>query len=109
MDKKVFRISVPVVAQRLGEYIKTHPYGYSDAGATSALEMIYAMYADTRGKDPEAISAGFEALERYMAGISLEHNNNIFSLVCNICNLYEERAFKDGLQLGAYLILELQG
>ena len=67
------------------------------------------MYAETQGKDPETISNGFVALEKYMAGVTLEHNNNIFSLVCHLCNLYEERAFKDGLQLGAYLILELKG
>lgn len=106
MDERAIQISVPAVAQRLSDYIKTYPYDYHDDGIASVLELIYAMYAETQGQDPEAISNGFEALERYMAGVSLEHNNNIFSL-CHLCNLYEERAFKDGLQLGANLILEL--
>ena len=39
----------------------------------------------------------------------LDDNNEIFGLVCSLCTLFEERAFKDALQLGAHLILELQG
>ena len=48
------------------------------------------------------------AIRKLNHGISLDDNNAIFGQVCSLCTLFEERAFKDALQLGAHLILELQ-
>ena len=44
----------------------------------------------------------------YANNLGWEQNNERFALICTLCNHYEERAFKEGLQLGAQLILELQ-
>ena len=73
------------------------------------MDYLYVAYAEHQGKDPKGISEGFEALGEYLEQPSLDDNNAIFGLVCNLCNLYEQRAFEDGLQLGAHLVLEIQG
>ena len=99
----------PKVAQRFQEHIKQHTYDFKDDRVSSVMDFLYVAYMEAKDKDPVEISDGFQALDKYMEGISLDHNNAIFSLVCTLCDLYEKRAFKDGVQLGAYLILELQG
>ena len=66
-------------------------------------------YTENQCRDPKEITQGFAELDDYLQGISLDDNNVIFCLVCRLCGLYEQRAFRDGLQLGAHLILELQG
>ena len=61
------------------------------------------------GRDPKEIDQCFIDLEYYLEKLSLEENNAIFKMVCRLCSLHEEKAFKDGLRIGAYLMLELQG
>ena len=101
--------TLPEVAQRFQEQIAQRNYDFKDDRVSSVMEYLYVIYTESQGRDPKEIEQGFVALDNYLEGVSQEDNNAIFSLVCNLCNLYEERAFKDGLQLGAYLILELQG
>ena len=100
--------TLPVVAQKFRECIEKRNYDFKDDRASSVMDFLYVAYVETKDKDPVEISDGFKNLDDYMEGISLDDNNAIFSLVCTLCDLYEKRAFKDGLQLGAYLILELQ-
>ena len=101
--------TLPVVAQKFRESVENRNYDFKDDRASSVMDFLYVAYMEAKDKDPVEISDGFKALDDYMEGISLDHNNAIFNLVCTLCDLYEKRAFKDGLQLGAYLILELQG
>lgn len=98
----------PELVMRFQEYIRNTDYGFSDDRVSSVMDFLYVAYAENQGKDPKEISEGFEALGEYFEQLSLDDNNTIFGLVCNLCNLYEQRAFKDGLQLGAHLILEIQ-
>ena len=109
MDERTVSFTLPEIAKKFGEIIQKGSYDFRDDRVTSVLEFLYVTYADNQGRDPEKICQGFADLDNYLEKVSLDDNNAIFSLVCNLCNLYEERAFKDGLQLGAYLILALQG
>ena len=101
--------TLPEVAKRLREHIAQYDYDFKDDRVSSVMDFLYVAYTENKGKDPKEINQGFIDLENYMEGVSLEDNDAIFVLVCTLCDLYEKRAFKDGLQLGAYLILELQG
>lgn len=101
--------ALPDVAQKFRELIAQRNYDFNDDRVSCALDFLYVAYMESKGKDPKEISHAFVRLEDYMEGIDLENNNAIFLLVCELCDLYEKRAFKDGLQLGAYLALELQG
>ena len=100
---------LPEVAKRFREHIAQHDYDFKDDRVSSVMDFLYVAYTENKGKDPKEINQGFADLENYMEGVSLEDNDAIFVLVCTLCDLYEKRAFKDGLQLGAYLVLELQG
>ena len=104
-----FDFTLPQPVQKFREHIEKHSYDFKDDRVESVMDFLYVAYMESKGRDPQSIEQGFVDLENYMEGVSLKHNDAIFALVCNLCDLYEERAFKDGLQLGAYLILELQG
>jgi hypothetical protein len=99
---------LPQIAQKFREYIENHPYDFNDDRIASVMDFLYISYQESKGKDPVKISQGFMDLENYMEGISLDDNNAIFILVCSLCDMYEKRAFHDGLLLGAHLTLELQ-
>ena len=83
--------------------------GLKDADANSVLAFLYSAYADEQGQDPQEIKQHFVDLDNHLKGLSLEENNEIFAIVCSICTAYEKRAFLDAIQIGACLVLELQG
>ena len=76
--------------------------------AASVLEFLHVAYADVQGRDPLEIEQGFVNLDNHLEGLSLDENNKIFSIVCGLCNAYEKRAFIDAIQIGAYLMMEVQ-
>ena len=104
-----FDFALPELAQRFRERIAKHDYDFKDERVASVLDMLYVAYIERKDRDPKEITQGFIDLESYMEGVPIKDNDAIFMLVCTLCDLYEKRAFQDGLQLGAYLMLELQG
>ena len=104
-----FDFALPELAQRFRERIAKHDYDFKDERVASVLDMLYVAYIESKDRDPKEITQGFIDLESYMEGVPIKDNDAIFMLVCMLCDLYEKRAFQDGLQLGAYLMLELQG
>ena len=97
------------IAKALSSRIYSCIRGLKDSDANSVLEFLYTAYADEQGQDPLEIKQHFVALDDHLQILSLEENNEIFSIVCSICSAYEKRAFLDGIQVGASLMLELQG
>ena len=92
------------------ECIRTGTFQHQDTDAESVLEFLFIAYADAQGRDPEEITQGYTALNDHLEGVvSLEENNEIFSIVCGLCTACEKRAFIDAIQIGANLMLELQG
>ena len=108
MDEKNAAVTLPKVAKMFYEHIRENVYVFADEQTASVMEAIYTIYANNLGGDPENIKQIFADLEEYLCKLGWEQNNELFALICTLCNHYEERAFKDGLQLGAQLILELQ-
>ena len=39
--------------------------------------------------------------------LPLDDNNAVFNLCCSLCSAFEQKAFRDGLQYGAHLLIEL--
>lgn len=92
------------------ERIHSGMFENQDTEAESALEFLYIAYADAQGRDPVEISQGFVDLNDHLEGVvSLDENNAIFAIVCGLCAACEKRAFIDAIQIGANLMLELQG
>ena len=96
------------IAKAFSEHVHTGKFQLKGVDAASVLELLYDAYSDVQGHDPAEIDNGFINLENHLERTSLNENNEIFGIVCNLCDAYEKRAFIDAIQIGAYLMLELQ-
>ena len=96
------------IAKAFSERIHSGVFSPKNSDAESVLEFLYIAYADVQGRDPKEIDQGFLDLDTHLSKFSLEENNETFGIVCKLCDAYEKRAFIDAIQIGAYLILELQ-
>lgn len=95
------------IAKKLKAYIEAHPFDAGDGEGTTVLEQLYLAYVESRESDPEEIRDGFKELEEFLCTLPLADNNTVFNLCCKLCSAYERKAFLDGLQYGAHLIIEL--
>ena len=95
------------IAQALREHLKDRPFDYGDVPANSVMEFLYISYSEISRSDPKEINEGFATLEQFFEGRCTEESTEMFSIICNICFAYEQRAFTDGLQLGAQLMSQL--
>jgi len=95
------------IAQRLKGYMLTHPFDSGDSHCRTVLDQLYRAYAESHENNPPEIGEGFKELEAYLCALPLENNNAVFNLCCRLCSAYERKAFLDGLQYGAELMLEL--
>ncbi|MBO5049050.1 MAG: hypothetical protein J6C41_01305 [Oscillospiraceae bacterium] len=95
------------IINQLKTYIETHPFDPGDSDCETVLDQLYQAYAESHENDPPEISNGFKELDEFLCNIPLEDNNAVFTLCCRLCSAYERKAFIDGVQYGAHLILEL--
>ena len=95
------------IAYRLDKYIQEHPFDGGNSDCETILDQLYQAYAESHESDPSEISEGFKELECFLETLPLDDNNAVFNLCCRLCSAYERKAFLDGLQYGAYLILSL--
>ena len=95
------------IAQRLKAYIKAHPFDPGDSDCETVLDQLYQVYQESPDSDPPDIRDRFRELDDLLRHLPLEDNNTVFTLCCSLCTAYEYKAFLDGLQYGAHLVLEL--
>ena len=95
------------IAQRLKAYIESHLFNPGDSDCDTVLEQLYQAYAESHESDPQEIRDGFKELDDLLGDLSLENNNAVWTLCCQLCTAYEHKAFIDGLHYGAHLIQEL--
>ena len=95
------------IAKRLAAYMDKHPIDLGDTDCETVLDQLYLAYAESHESDPQEIRDGFKELDTLLAHLPLADNNSVWNLVCQLCTAYERKAFLDGLQYGAHLILEL--
>ena len=96
------------IAKRPNAYITAHPFDPGDSDCETVLEQLYQAYAESHESDPPEIRDGFKELDDLLGDLSLDDNNAVWNLCCQLCTAYERKAFRDGLQYGAQLILELK-
>ena len=94
-------------AEALKSYTRDHPFDAGNGDAETVLDQLYQAYAESHESDPPEISKGFKELECFLESLPLRDNNAVFNLCCGLCTAYEHKAFLDGLQYGAHLILQL--
>ena len=96
------------IAQRLKAYIESHPFDPGDSDCETVLDQLYQAYAESHESDPPEIRDGFKELDALLDSLPLNDNNAVWNLCCQLCTAYEHKAFIDGLQYGAHLMLELK-
>lgn len=96
------------IADRLKAYIDTHPFDPGDSDCETVLDQLYQAYAESHESDPSEIRDVFRELDDLLGHLPLDDNNEVFNLCCRLCSVYEHKAFIDGLQYGAHLIMVLQ-
>ena len=95
-------------SEALRDHLQTHPYDIGDPDCENILNLLYRAYAETHESDPPEIQAGFMEMEEFLKTLPLDDNNAVFNLTCQLCTACEKKAFLDGLQFGAELMLELK-
>ena len=95
------------IAKRLNAYITAHLFDLGDTDCETVLDQLYQAYAESHESDPPEIREGFKELDDLLGDLSLDDNNAVWNLCCQICTAYERKAFRDGLQYGAHLMREL--
>ena len=95
------------ISEAMKTYIETHPIDSGSDDCATVLDQLYLAYANSHELDPPEIRKGFEELENLLHTLPLSDNNAVCDLCCRLCADYERKAFLDGLQYGAHLILEL--
>ena len=96
------------IAKRLKAYIETYPFDPGDSDCETILDQLYQAYAESHESDPPDIRDNFRALDALLGELPLEDNNAVFNLCCCLCTAYEKKAFIDGVQYGAHLLMELK-
>ena len=96
------------IAKWLNAYITAHPFDPGDSDCETVLDQLYQAYAESHESDPPEIRDGFKELDNLLGGLSLDDNNAVWNLCCQLCTAYERKAFIDGLQYGAHLITTLK-
>ena len=95
------------IAKRLKAYIDTHPLDLGEGDCKTVPDQLYQAYAESHESDPPEIRERFKELDELLGTLPLADNNAVFNLCCRLCTAYERKAFLDGIQFGAYLVLEL--
>ena len=95
------------IAEALKVYTHNHPFDPGSCDGETVLDQLYQAYCESHESDPPEIRNGFTELESLLESLPLDDNNAVFNLCCRLCSGYERKAFIDGLQYGARLMLEL--
>ena len=96
------------IAKRLNAYITAHPFDPGDSNCETVLDQLYQAYAESHESDPPEIRDGFKELDDLLGSLSLDDNNAVWNLCCQLCSAYEHKAFIDGVIYGAHLLIELK-
>ena len=91
----------------LTSFITSNPPDLGDSDCETVLDQLYLAYAESHESDPPEIRDGFKELDGLLGSLSLNDNNAVWNLCCQLCTAYERKAFLDGLQYGAHLMNEL--
>ena len=95
------------IAEALNAYTHNHPFDSGSSDSETVLDQLYQAYFESHESDPPEIKNGFKELDSLLESLSLDNNNAVFNLCCQLCTAYERKAFIDGLLYGAHLMQEL--
>lgn len=90
--------------EQVNTYLENRPASHSEP----VLELLSQFYTIDNPVDNVAIRCRFEKLDQILQPLTLAQNNQVFSLVCDLCTEHTHKAFLEGVQAGYSLSRELE-
>ncbi len=107
MDNQTNASITQATCQLFQQHLIEHPFHVENRDLESVLQLLHTAYTEVQTDDPEPVKQAFRHLDECMKDVSLDINNEVFSIVCQIYCAGEEQAFLDGVRIGAHLVKEL--
>lgn len=93
--------------QAFDDYLATHSAGLGEGEMEELLDVLFRCYQESRNVDSTEIQAGFKNLDNVLSNLSLEDNNRVFMITCELCDRHSHEAFRSGILTGFHLFREL--
>ena len=91
----------------LNQYLAGQKAAGEEPEAESLLDMLYYQFCIYHDLDTEEISQTFQEMDDILIKLSLDDNNQLFCMTCDLCEKYQREAFHTGLLVGFRLCQEL--
>lgn len=81
-----------------------------DAGVPEGqniLDLLYYCFCIQNDLDTQEIRQSIQQMDDILKNLSLEDNDTLFDVVCDLCEKYQHEAFRTGLLVGFHLCKEL--
>lgn len=79
------------------DYLATHPAGLGEEETEDLLDVLFRCYQESRKMDSKEIQSDFKHLDSILSKLSLDDNNRVFLLTCELCELHSKNAFHTGI------------
>ncbi|MBE6951449.1 MAG: hypothetical protein E7451_08970 [Ruminococcaceae bacterium] len=94
--------------QQFQTYIEQHQPRFGHEDIHTIAELLYNCYTELNPIDTTEIRGGFREIDQIIRNLSVQDNDRVFAVVCQLCTQHERLAFLSGLRVGVQLLLELQ-
>lgn len=95
--------------KELDKYLDEHPSGIGCTQMGSVIGQLYCCHMTGRQTDSQRIRERFSDLEEQMSRLTLEENNKVTWVVCDLCDTSRRESFEEGILAGFHLYRELIG
>lgn len=91
----------------LKTYFAEHSPVYSTSEISCVVDLLCYCYTIHHPIDSPLIRSRVKNLNTAIGHLSLQENDRISDLMCEISSAYQDAAFREGLRIGTLLTLEL--
>lgn len=96
-----------ILISQVHDYLATHPVSRYEGDFDSLLEMLHYIYTTCNPVDSGKIREDFRKLGDILEPLSMEEENAVSSLICDLCYEHEQIAFYYGISVGMHLMTEI--
>ncbi len=91
----------------LNKYIEEQGGDAGEPEGKSLLELLYYCFCIHNDLHTEEIRKLIQGMDDILKKLSLDDNDTLFDITCNLCEKYQREAFRTGLMVGYRLYKEL--
>ncbi|MBQ8834524.1 MAG: hypothetical protein IJ001_06330 [Oscillospiraceae bacterium] len=89
------------------DYLESHPLTKYEGEFESLLEMLHYIYTTANPIVNDTIRERFQEMGHILKKLSVEEDDALHNLVCDLCLEHEQLAFAHGITVGMYLMTEI--